>query len=308
VSNQEDEESDLEQEESVDEDYEPWPRDVEIDSTKEKLLQFFDENTDRVYYDQQLRVLFEERPYKVYQWITGKALTELREEGKLKSILLEIGTGKEIAQELISLPGAPTVIRFFWHPRTRFWRHTSKQILKLVRQFSTTDFAYGLGHQGELLADLALMGAGFKIGGKKVRSWKGKTWSGSKHDLDRVYERDRISYGCEIKNTLGYIPKDELAIKMEICGHLDLRPLVIARSLPPHYVNLLHKAGGLGWIIGKQAWPFAQESLAEQVRRQLGYRISCAPAIEDGAVERFLKAHHALVERSKRRKKRSKTM
>jgi hypothetical protein len=173
----------------------------------------------------------------------------------------------------------------------------------LVRQFSTTNFAYGLGHQGELLADLALMGAGFKIGGKKVRSWKDKTWTATNHDLDRVYERDRIFYGCEIKNTLGYIPKDELAIKMRICRYLGLRPLVIARSLPPHYVNLLHTAGGLGWIIGKQAWPFAQESLAEQVRRELGYRISCAPAIEDGAVVRFLKAHEALVRRSRRRKR-----
>jgi len=307
VPEQEDEESQLDEEETVEEDYEPWPRDVAIDATKEKLLKFFDEHAQGVYYDQQLRVLFEERPYKVFQWITGKALTEFREERGLNSILLEIGTGKEIAQELISLPGAPTVIRFFWHPRTRFWRRTANRILKLVRQFSTTDFAYGLGHQGELLADLALLNAGFRIGGTKVRSWGGKTWGASKHDLDRVYERDRISYGCEIKNTLGYIPKDELTIKIEICRYLGLRPLVIARSLPPHYVHLLHDAGGLGWIIGKQAWPFGQESLAEQVRRQLGYHISCAPAVEDGAVARFLKAHDALVRRSKRRNKKAKT-
>ena len=53
--------------------YEPWPRDVAIDATKEKflfekrlykvfrwitgkLLQFFDERPDGVYYDTQLRV------------------------------------------------------------------------------------------------------------------------------------------------------------------------------------------------------------------------------------------------------------
>jgi hypothetical protein len=35
VPDQEDEESHLKQEESVDEDYEPWPRDVQIDATKE---------------------------------------------------------------------------------------------------------------------------------------------------------------------------------------------------------------------------------------------------------------------------------
>jgi hypothetical protein len=107
VPAQEDEENPLEEDNFDEEDYEPWPRDVAIDATKQKLLQFFDDNTEGVYYDQQLRVLFEERPYKVFQWITGKALTELREERRLNSILLEIWTGNEIAQELISLPGVP---------------------------------------------------------------------------------------------------------------------------------------------------------------------------------------------------------
>jgi hypothetical protein len=166
-----------------------------------------------------------------------------------------------------------------------------------VRQFSTNDFARGLGHQGEVLADLAMLNAGFKLSAKKVRTWKDKTWAVSNHDLDRVYERDGISYGCEIKNTLGYIPSDELRIKIRICRYLGLTPLVIARSLPTHYMNQLFNSGGLGWIIGKQLWPFGHESLAEQVRRELGYRISCAPSIEEGAITRFLKAHEALLHR-----------
>jgi hypothetical protein len=279
--------------------YKSWPCDVAIDDTKEKLGQFFEGNRDGVYYDQQLRVLFEERPYKVYQWITGKALTELREEGKLRPTVLDLDTGEEVP-EFVGLRSR-RVIRFFWHPRKRSWRQRAKRIVKLVQQFSTPEFAHGLGHQGEVLADLALLNVGFRVEGRKVRSWKGRMWRRSGHDLDRVYSGDGVLYGAEIKNTLGYIPKDELLIKMEMCKQLRLRPLVIARSLPTHYVHLLYRAGGLGWIIGVQSWPFAQEKLAEVVRRELGFRISCAQAIEDGAVERFLKGHRAVLRRVRKR-------
>jgi hypothetical protein len=88
---------------------------------------------------------------------------------------------------------------------------------------------------------------------------------------------------------------------MAMCRDLGLRPLVVARSLPSHYMNMLYEAGGLGWIVGKQAWPFGQEKLAEEVRRELGYQISCAPSIEDGAVNRFLSAHGALLKRAVKR-------
>ncbi len=101
----------------------------------------------------------------------------------------------------------------------------------------------------------------------------------------------------------GYIPKDELTTKVAMCRYLGLRPMVIARSLPPHYLNMLYEAGGFGWIVGEQAWPFGQEKRAEQVRQELGFRISCAPTIEDGAENRVLRAHEALAQRVRRRKR-----
>jgi hypothetical protein len=81
-------------------DFKFWPRDTAIDQTKQKLIQFFAEHPDGIYYDQQLRVLFEERPYKVFQWITGKALTELREERALKSALFKLGTGRPMLEAI----------------------------------------------------------------------------------------------------------------------------------------------------------------------------------------------------------------
>lgn len=283
-----------------------WPRDTAIDSTKAKVKEFFRSNTNKIYYDQQIRVLFEEQPYRVFQWITGKALTELREEGFLKSVLLEISSGRVLPDfEEIRLPGGPVPIRFFWLPRKRYWRHDALKTLEVVRQFSNSEFGHALGRQGELLADLAMMEQGFSVRSKKVRTWNGREWTFTGHDLDRVYERDGIEFGCEIKNTLGYIPKDELIVKLQMCKALGLRPLVIARSLPPHYVNMLYRAGGLGWIIGKQLYPFGYEKLAEEVRRELGFRVSCAPGIEAGAVERFEKAYGKLRDRIRREKRRA---
>ena len=38
----------------------------------------------------------------------------------------------------------------------------------------------------------------------KVKEYNGKKWVKTGHDLDFVFKRDGIDYGCEIKNTLGY--------------------------------------------------------------------------------------------------------
>ena len=44
-------------------------------------------------------------------------------------------------------------------------------------------------------------------------------------NLDRVFERDGIPYGAEIKNTLAYIDRGELHVKLRMCFYLGLRPL-----------------------------------------------------------------------------------
>jgi hypothetical protein len=148
-----------------------------------------------------------------------------------------------------------------------------------------------LGDQGELLADAAFFNSGFALGARTVRAWKGKEWRVTGHNLDRVYERNGIAYGAEIKNTLKYIPREELRIKIAMCKFLDLRPVVIARSLPSHYIYQLDQAGGFGIIVGRQLYPFGYEALAEQVRERLGFKVECSRAIEHGRIKVFLDWH-----------------
>jgi hypothetical protein len=183
------------------------------------------------------------------------------------------------------------VIRFFWSPKNRYWKRKAQEIIKLVQAFSSTSFGKALGDQGELLADSAFFNAGFALRAKTVREWSGKKWQGSGHNLDRVYERDGIAYGAEIKNTLKYIPADELRAKIAMCRFLGLRPIVIARSLPAHYIYQLDRAGGFGVIVGKQLYPFGYEDLAEQVRERLGSKVECSRAIEQGRIKVFLDWH-----------------
>ena len=59
-----------------------------------------------------------------------------------------------------------------------------------------------------------------------------------------MFERDGRAYGVEIKNTLKYIPKGELSLKIEICRTLGVRPLFIMRFAPKVYNYEIVNAGG----------------------------------------------------------------
>jgi hypothetical protein len=133
--------------------------------------------------------------------------------------------------------------------------------------------------------------AGFALRAKAANAWKGKKWTRTGHNLDRIYERDAIAYGIEIKNTLKYITVEELRIKTTMCSFLELRPIIVARSLPSHYIYQLEHAGGLGIIVGKQLYPFGHEDLAQQVRDRLGFKAECSRAIESGRIKVFLDWH-----------------
>ena len=53
--------------------------------------------------------------------------------------------------------------------------------------------------------------------GRAVTSFNGKTYSTTGHNLDRIFERDGIAYGAEIKNTLSYIDVREYRAKLDMC-------------------------------------------------------------------------------------------
>lgn len=252
-----------------------------VETAKPKLLEFLQAHPSEVFYATQLEVIFE-GPY--FHWVTGRALDELVQEGKLKS-------------ESIPLwPPAPEPnLRFFWLPRLRYWTREAEKRRKVVQKFSRATFGHALGDQGEMLFDAALTKFGFQNVGQEVKAWKGRAWTESGHNLDRVYERDGVEYGAEIKNALPYITPVEFQAKVAMAISMRLRPLLICRALPKTYINTVRVLGGFSLVFGYQMYPFGHETLAQEVSQSLGLPIG--RRIEDGTPQRFLKWHLETLER-----------
>lgn len=256
------------------EDEEPRPRDNQVDLAKGELQEFFENRWTDVFYERQLEVIFEGT---YFHWITQHALHELTDQGS-------------IASDLMDLPSVGT-IRFYRHKHHRYWKRQARQIVSLVSEFSLPTFTRALGQQAETLFDAALPTAGFLPTARNTRSYKAKTWTRTAHDLDRIFERDSVAYGAEIKNTLSYIPQTELYVKPEMCAYLGLRPLFIVRSAPKSYIELVRQRGGFTLMFKHQLYPFGSADFAARVRERLEIPVDVPTRIADGTTQRFLSWH-----------------
>ena len=248
--------------------------DPRVDEAAVKLLGFIEGNPDEVFYEMQLEVIFEG---DYFHWITTKALAHLRDARK-------IGSSLEVLKEVGR-------IRFYFHIKNRYWKRKAAEIKKLVEQFSEPAFTRALGNQGELLVDAGLPSVGFLPKARDANQSDGRQWTETKHNLDRIFEKDGVLYGTEIKNRLSYISQDELYTKLKMCEALRLKPLFIARWMPKSYVYELFKRGGFALLMKFQFYPFGSESFAATVRGRLNLPVDCPRRLEDGTLQRLLKFH-----------------
>lgn len=257
------------------EDQHPGPGDDPAVQELEPLLQaHLDEHPDTVFYETQLAVLFEKN---FFHWVTVRALKDLREAGKIGSALEELS------------PNVP--LRFYFSRRCRYWKRKAEELRRTVLAYSDQAFTRSLGVQGELLIDAGLPQVGFMPMGREVQSWQGRTWTTTNHDLDRVFQRDGISYGAEIKNRLGYIPREEFEAKLLMCEYLGLVPLFIARMMPRTYIERVRQAGGFSLIMKYQFYPISHRELAIRVKNELQLPVDCPTRLQDSTLQRFLNWH-----------------
>jgi hypothetical protein len=249
------------------------PRDTKTDEAKEVLELLFEKAGTDVFYGRQIEVLLERR---FFHWITNRAVMELVIEGKIKS-------------EKQPLEGEKR-IRFFWARENRYWKRRARAVATIVREFSRPEL--GLGDHAEMMIDAGLAGGGFTVRARgKVRGFQGREWIRTGHELDRVYERDGVAYGAEIKNTLDYIPKEELETKLEMCDYLGLRPLFVMRAAPKSYMHEIARHGGFGLLFGLQLYPFGHGELVKRVRAELGLPVDCPRVLPEGHVRRLVGWH-----------------
>lgn len=234
----------------------------------------FEGRREEVYYGRQVEVLLERR---FFHWITTRALGELANSGAINS------TDMALAGQ--------TRVRFYWSRRNRYWKRKAAAARKLILEYSDSSFCRGMGRHAETMFTAALATAGFVPTGENIRSYKGVEWGETEHELDRIFERDDVAYGTEIKNSLDYITREELRIKVKMCNKLGIKPLFIMRMAPKSYIEEVRRAGGYSLIFEWQLYPYGHEDLARRVRETFGLKVDSPRAIERGTIERFVNWH-----------------
>ena len=241
---------------------------------QKEIRGLYEADRESVYFIRQLQVKFEK---KYFHWITNNALVGLYQVGFLKDIRIEKEKG--------------TSTRFFVHKANRYARRSVKKIEKIIEEYSEDNVTRGCGYRAEELFCVAVAMRGFQPVARKVKEYNNKQWNKTGHDLDFVFKKDDIEYGCEIKNKLGYIDKDELQIKLEMCDFFGIRPLFIMRYAPKTYNRLIIQNGGYALIFETQIYELGQQALVNKIKDVLGLPVICSKAIPDGMIDRFVRWH-----------------
>ena len=202
--------------------------------------------------------------------MTNNALVGLHKLGYLKDYRVQRGDG--------------TSTRYFIHRSNRYPVRQVGRLEAIVEAYARDDVTRGCGHRAEDLFCKAFAMHGFMPRAEKVREWRDRKWEKTGHDLDYIFERDGVEYGCEIKNTLGYIEKVELDVKLEMCSFFGVRPLFIMRYSPKSYNWLIAKQGGFALLFEAQIYELGQVGLVKLMEEELGLPVICSKAIPDGII------------------------
>lgn len=240
----------------------------------EVLRNFFDEHRERVFTSRQVEVLHER---EFFHWVSNRAVRDLVEEGLVRTEWRKLAFGGSV--------------KLLWHRANRYPRRASAELVALVEDYSAPNIGGALGLHGEHMVLEGFAREEFVMRGREARRYKGRVWTESEHDLDFIFEKDGVSYGIEVKNTLGYMDHQELQIKIAMCTELDLRPVIVARMLPKTWVEELRDAGGFGLVLGFQLYPLAHKDLARRVRGELGLPVDSPRALAKGTMARFVGWH-----------------
>jgi hypothetical protein len=250
----------------------------EIDSYEEEaidsVLKLFNDNKGKVFYGRQIEVLLENQ---YFHWVTNRALRVLAGQ-------------KIISREVNTMAWGGSII-LYWHNSFRYYKREASKVIKIVEAYSADMVSFAVGQYGELLSLEGFAKFQFVLKGRSVNEFMGKKWTASNHNLDMIIERDGIGYGVEIKNTLGYINKEEFELKIELCRFLGLKPVFVARMLPKNWMHVLIEHGGFGLLLKYQLFPPYLGTLAGQMETELGLPVKSPKSLFDGTIKRFENWH-----------------
>ena len=254
-------------------DLEIYPPDPKTQEVKRILFNEFRENPRKVYYQRQLEVRHEKG---YYHWLTDRALKELGDEEKIRVSFHQIRVG-EYSDRL-------KIMTIY---SNRYFRRAATKVAELVEEYCSPDITQDVGLFAQEMFKVAYARYGYKLVKEDVKDFNGKTWGKSKKNLDFVIEKSGRFFGCEVKNKLGYIDKDELDEKIEMCIFFGIIPIFIMRYSPTVWNDEVFKNGGFVQIFETQIFSPGRRKLVNRLKEELGLPVLSSERIPDSIMERI---------------------
>ncbi len=241
---------------------------------REELKNFFDKNRTNVFFSRQLEVRMED---KYYHWITNRAIRDLIESDVIKMEKHNLKTEGNI--------------NILWHKSLRYYKREAKKVTELVEEYANPNISAAIGLHGEMMVLEGFARTQFVMKGRNTRTYGQKEWQETEHDLDFIFEKDKKTYGIEVKNMLGYMDYKEFLIKIKMCKFLGIRPVFVTRMLPKNWIEELRIEGGFALILKYQLYPWTHKDLAKRISQDLQLPVDSPKAIADGTMQRFINWH-----------------
>lgn len=256
-----------------------------VRKAKEKILGLFQDGVVDVAYDRELRYRLEDSlPHDV----VAAAIKELVGNGTL--IPTNVPGRRKSSNEHPN--------KFYRLPSSDYGRILPTMKKKLDLSAFVSGVSRDMGRHAELLWWRAFSRSGWSLHPERedegfgVRKY-GEREASIANDIDFIAEKDGVTYGVEVKNSLGY-PTD-LFWKFTVAAELNTVPLIIARWLNPAQVPLIKELGGESVIYRDALYSSTYESLIKEVRSCLGAHIIPLDEIEDDYFARKVEPVHNLV-------------
>jgi len=250
-----------------------WPTDESQKAAEAVIRDLYENDKSSVYYSKQLWVKIEKQ---FFHWVTNRAIEHLKDIGELS---------------LIRRPP----VNFYIHHSNRYAKRKINAMAKIIKEYSQDHINKSCGKQAENLFCLGFSKRDFRIVAEKVNMFGERKWTETGHDLDFIIERDKVPYGCEVKNTFSYIDKKELDVKIKMCKFLEIRPLFIMRYAPKSWINEIYEEGGMALIFETKIFELSQIDLVNRIKSVLSLPAICSGAIPEGIKSRFENWHNKQV-------------
>lgn len=145
------------------------PRDPILDQAIGRVLELFDAEPNRLFHSTQIETVLER---EFFHWITGRALLEIAQSGAVR-------------KRTTMIAGKP--VNFYASKKYRYWEREHRRKVALLQRIFDPDSSQAIGRHGELMFDAALGRAGFRADARNAKTWQGRSWGLTNHNLDRIY-------------------------------------------------------------------------------------------------------------------------